>query len=368
MDPFLALSRQGLAPLARAGYFAPGPARRPRRVVLLAGHWLGDTYWASQVVPALRERLGPDAELWVATKARARALWEGLVPASRVLVLPHLVSDRLREGLSLRGLWADARRLRWLEADLLLDLTSNPYSAQVAFLARPSRAYGCDAHRLSWLYSQPSEPHPAGAHLATRPWRALAQAFGEAPPSEVLPRGLAPPLPPARETLAALGLGEEAALAVLAPGAGWASKRWPAERFAALGERLRAEGLEVLALGSAAERALLERVAGRSYPGLSLARTRLLLARARLVVANDSGLGHLAAGEGTPVLSLFNSTNPGLYRPLGPRVRVLRSGCAHEPRGAEVHCHGQAEFPCPASCWDGLDLERAWSACQELLA
>lgn len=364
----LRLAHHALKPFARPGYFAPGPAPRARRVVLLAGHWLGDTYWASQLAPALHERLGPGAELWVATKARGRDLWRGLVPDSRVLVSPHLVSDRRREPVSARGLWADARRLRWLEADLVLDLMSNPYSAQVAFLARPGRAYGCDAHRLSGLYSQPSAPHPPGAHLAARPWRALAQAFGE-PPREVAPRGLAPPLPPAGEVLAELGLREETPLAVLAPGAGWASKRWPAERYAALGERLRAEwGLEVLALGSAAERALLERVAPRSYPGLPLDQSRLLLARARLVVANDSGLAHLAAGEGAPVLSLFNSTNPALYRPLGPRVRVLRSGCAHEPRGSEAHCHGRPEFACPPSCWAGLDVERAWSACQELLA
>jgi lipopolysaccharide export system permease protein len=47
------------------------------------------------------------------------------------------------------------------------------------------------------------------------------------------------------------------------------------------------------------------------------------LARADLYVGNDSGLTHLAAAAGAPVLSLFGPSVPSRYRPWGPRSRYL---------------------------------------------
>lgn len=48
------------------------------------------------------------------------------------------------------------------------------------------------------------------------------------------------------------------------------------------------------------------------------------LARARLYIGNDSGITHLAAAVGTPVLALFGSSDPLVWRPRGPNVRVVR--------------------------------------------
>ena len=48
------------------------------------------------------------------------------------------------------------------------------------------------------------------------------------------------------------------------------------------------------------------------------------LARARLYVGNDSGISHLAAAAGTRVVALFGPTDPSVWAPRGPCVRVLR--------------------------------------------
>lgn len=48
------------------------------------------------------------------------------------------------------------------------------------------------------------------------------------------------------------------------------------------------------------------------------------LARARLYIGNDSGITHLAAAAGTPVLALFGPTDPAVWAPRGPNVRVAR--------------------------------------------
>src|SRR6185312_7546559 len=46
------------------------------------------------------------------------------------------------------------------------------------------------------------------------------------------------------------------------------------------------------------------------------------LARAALYIGNDSGITHLAAAVGTPVLALFGPTDPAVWAPRGPHVRV----------------------------------------------
>ena len=48
----------------------------------------------------------------------------------------------------------------------------------------------------------------------------------------------------------------------------------------------------------------------------------LWLAKARLYIGNDSGISHLAAAAGTPVLALFGPTDPAVWAPRGPNVRI----------------------------------------------
>jgi len=48
------------------------------------------------------------------------------------------------------------------------------------------------------------------------------------------------------------------------------------------------------------------------------------LARARLFIGNDSGITHLAAAVGTPVLALFGPTDPQVWGPRGCNVRIAR--------------------------------------------
>jgi len=363
--------RPFLERFAQRSYFGihgPFPARSPKRILLLAGHWVGDTFWAAQTLGPLQARF-PESEVWVATRSRAALLWRGQVPAERILDCPDLVSDRRREPFSWSGFRTLVGELREGQPDLVLDLMGNAYSALASFLIRPQRAYGCAPNALAALYSRPPRAQAPGAHLAERPFVALDR-LGIAVPQRPHPLPLA--LPPPEAVRRRYELPARKPIVVLAPGAGWASKRWPPERYAQLAASLEELGLLPIVLGSAAERELLEGVAGataygRALPGLSLPSSLSLLRQARLLVANDSGLGHLAAAEGTPVVSLFSPTNPGRYRPLGPRVQVLRAGCDKRPEGTKEHCHDQAAYPCPRSCWDALGVSEVLSACRREL-
>jgi ADP-heptose:LPS heptosyltransferase len=58
-----------------------------------------------------------------------------------------------------------------------------------------------------------------------------------------------------------------------------------------------------------------------------------LMRRAALVVANDTGPGHMAAAIGAPLLSVLGPTDPGEWGPWGPQVRVVRLAQPDEPDG-----------------------------------
>ncbi len=123
---------------------------------------------------------------------------------------------------------------------------------------------------------------------------------------------------------------------VIHPGAGAERKRWPLDKFTELARLLGSAGRSVrMVVGEVeAERwgeAAIKEL-GDVAKVMSL-RTYLELfdelSRAAAFVGNDSGPGHLAGIIGVPTLSLFGPTDPTLWSPLGPKVKVLR----REPLG-----------------------------------
>jgi heptosyltransferase II len=119
-------------------------------------------------------------------------------------------------------------------------------------------------------------------------------------------------------TLARFGL--SAPYVALCPGAEYGpAKRWP--YFRELAVRI---GGEVLVLGAKSDLAAAEGIAGRNLVGqTSLDDAVDLIAGAALVVSNDSGLMHVAAAVGTPLVAIFGSSSPEHTPPQSPAARVL---------------------------------------------
>ena len=111
----------------------------------------------------------------------------------------------------------------------------------------------------------------------------------------------------------------------------WETKRWPAQHFAGVADRLsEAHALPVVLIGGPAERpeslavtALMHTKAidltGQTPVGLLPG----LLRRATVLVTNDSGPMHIAAAVGTPVVALFGPTDPVRTGPYGMGHVVL---------------------------------------------
>ncbi len=132
-------------------------------------------------------------------------------------------------------------------------------------------------------------------------------------------------------TIAAAGLARGAYWA-FAPGAEYGpAKRWPVDRYAALARSLhRGDGAPVALLGSAGEAPLCEAIAAAAPDACrvlagktTLLDAMALLAAARGLASNDSGLMHVAAAFGLPQVALFGSTSPLHTPPLNANARVL---------------------------------------------
>ncbi|WP_428938215.1 glycosyltransferase family 9 protein [Fontivita pretiosa] len=132
--------------------------------------------------------------------------------------------------------------------------------------------------------------------------------------------------------------------AVIHPGAGKESNRWPAQRFLELIRALQAAGRSVRVLLGEAE---IDRWPGElvaqfeSQAEVRRARTLLDLleeiAAAAVFVGNDSGPGHLAGILGVPTVSLFGpNSDPVRWRPLGPAVSLLCAAAMEEIRVDQV--------------------------------
>ncbi|WP_312029852.1 glycosyltransferase family 9 protein [Actinomycetospora sp. TBRC 11914] len=116
---------------------------------------------------------------------------------------------------------------------------------------------------------------------------------------------------------------------VVHPGAAFGAKRWPVRRFAAVAAALAGDGHRVVVTGAHDEAALTGAVAA-ACGGLDLAgRTSLgellaLVAGARLVIAGDTGIAHVATAYGVPSVTLFGPVGPAQWGPpADPRHVVL---------------------------------------------
>jgi ADP-heptose:LPS heptosyltransferase len=146
--------------------------------------------------------------------------------------------------------------------------------------------------------------------------------------------------------------------ALLHPGTGSARKNWPAKRWGGVIGALR-KALDVslvITAGPADDAALsdllVQSAAARWRPpvvstDLDVFQLAALVEGACLYLGNDSGVTHLAAGLGTPTVAVFGPTNPDVWRPRGPYVRVLggnhKAGVDGAPLIADQACWPEVE-------------------------
>jgi ADP-heptose:LPS heptosyltransferase len=167
---------------------------------------------------------------------------------------------------------------------------------------------------------------------------------------------------------AALGL-ERGGYAVIHPGSQLPSRRWLAERFAQVADALAADGLKIVLTGTRTEADITRSVTRAMHsPALDLAGlttlggVAALVARSRLVVANDTGISHIAAALRTPSVIVSSGSDPRRWAPLD---RQLHRVLAHE-----IECRPCAHASCPVGhpCARAVSAEQVIREARDLVA
>ena len=291
-----------------------GAVESGERTLLIKPGALGDTVLALPLVRALRLAGGPvdvmgRADFWPVARQPGYA--------DRVLSL---------DGLDLSPLFAAERDLP-APSPLRQFLTG--YRRVVAFWQRDAERFAAGLRRAGVsevVGGRPLGPRPFPGDGPGHACDHLLAAVPGLPQVEPVPRFV----PSARDLAQAAKLATPPYF-VLHPGSGSPAKSW-ARGLEAIGPLSRALGLPAVVSIGPADASWAQRLDGMSLdrPPVVIrdAPIRVLgavLSRAAVYVGSDSGVTHLAAAAGAPVVAIFGPTDPRIWAPRGRRVRILRS-------------------------------------------
>lgn len=338
---------------SRRETIAPGTRNPELGTLVVQTAHLGDMVLTLPLLQRLAERDGP---VDLVTTPAAAPLAEGHPAVRSVIPFDKHGADR-----SLSGLLRLGRRLRANRYARVVLPHESLRSAALGYLSRAEERTGFTGAPGAIGYTR-RIPRPSSGHMSAR-LLALADR-SDLPPRPWLA------LSSAERAAAAAWLGTEGITepyVVLAPGSRWGTKRWP--YFAELARSLQhpmvvVGGPEDAALGAALVRAAPERC--RSAVGFADLRTAAaLIARAALVVSNDSVALHLATALDRPVVAIFGPTIPAFgFGPLGddPALELALPCRPCSP-------HGPATCPLGHHrCMRELDVARVREAVEHRLA
>lgn len=337
-----------------------------RRICVIKPSALGDVVQALPLLPVLRQRF-PSARIsWVINHELADLI-EGHPHIDELLVFRR--RGTARDYLQL------LHELRQREFDLVFDLQGLMRSGVMAAATRAPLRIGLETSREGSGLACHESISGTGRKVAAfnRYWR-VAEEFGGAgqTPQTILPINTAD-----HEWAAKQLSGLSGPVLAIHPGARWITKRWPVEKFAVVANKaMRQYGFSVVILGSKNEMPValeLQKLLQGFVPWkpvvnltgqTTLKQLSAVLSAVDIVLTNDSGPMHLAAGLDTPVLGVFTCTSSVISGPPGPK---------HELVATTVSCAASYKKQCPHSgrknlcCMDELSTERVCQALVRLI-
>jgi heptosyltransferase-1 len=296
------------------------------RVLIVKTSSMGDVVHALPAVSDMAQAI-PGIEIdWLVERGFAA------VPAQhravrRVITLQwRKWRKTLRSPETRAALKAWRQEMRRDRYDLVIDMQGLLKSAAFACFAQGPRA-GYDWHSIreplaSLFYGRKAQV-ARGLHAVERCRQLASKTLGYPMPTTMPDFGLTPN--------AEAWTPGPGAFAALIPCASRPEKLWPADGWVAVGEQLKAQGLNVAIMwGSPEEHQLAQHIAGRMGgvvpPFLTVAQVADSLAQARVAVGLDTGMSHLAAAHGRPTVGIYCDHEPGLAGLVGSGPVVSLGG------------------------------------------
>jgi heptosyltransferase-2 len=323
------------------------------RTLVISPNWIGDAVMAQPLLQLLR-RQHPERPIDVLAPPSVAPVWRAMKEVSEVLETPF------RHGpLQLRERWRYGKVLakRGYVDSYVLPNTLK-YALIPWFAGIPKRV----GYKGEMRYGLVNQMH----HDTVPPLPMVPFYAALASSSELVPR---PAMQVSRNVIEAvclrLGIATGRPLVVFAPGAEFGpAKRWPAAHFAALAQAILAQhaGAQIALLGSPKDKAACDEIMAITGPAsmfnvagaTSLSEAIALIAQASAVVANDSGLLHVASALNRPVIALYGPTDPDHAPPFSDMARSM---------SLRLECSPCRQRECPLghqNCMQKMKPESVW--------
>lgn len=339
--------------------------KKPKRVLLvMINHHLGDFVLSLPVLQKLAAYF--DAPVDAVVDSRFAGIAR-LLPSIRDVMAYEQKNRRQGKAKQALQFLSILKQLAPPRYDLVIDVGGGIQSVTLVTLTMARRRIGLQRSRRSALYTRrlPHEPHVHQSGRYTpflrligsgpqEPWRLSASPAAKAAVALQL------------ETLFGRAPGK---LAVMHPGAGYAFRMWPKERFAAVADELAERwNLDTVFIGAPGEedflRATIARMrrADRARPLITgLENILALFERAQILVSNESGPTHLAAMTDLPIVTIFGPSPEEVWRPVREERTIMLRGRVCPPDCTWGACkHGMA-------CINDLAVARVVEAAAGLL-
>lgn len=304
-----------------------------RRILIVGPAWVGDMVMA-QVLFRLLKAQDPFCQIDVVAPAWSRPLLVRMPEIRRAIDLPFEHGEfafgrRRALGLSLRE----------EQYDQAIVLPNSWKSALIPFYAKIGKRTGWRGEMRYGLLNDIRLLDKSQLPLMIERFAALAVSR-HSPLPERLPWPELRVDPASIEaSLSALSLPRnDRPILALCPGAEFGpSKRWPERHYATVARHYLQLDWRVWLFGSKNDQKICDAIVQRTGESVNLAgRTSLsqaidLLSLATQVVSNDSGLMHIAAALGRPLVVPYGSSSPRFTPPLTHEVRILRQGLDCSP-------------------------------------
>jgi heptosyltransferase-2 len=330
------------------------------KILIRATNWVGDAVMTLPALEAVRENF-PSASVTVLARPWVAPVFENHPAVNDLIIYPkhETLIKNLSETLHI------VRVIRAKRYDLAILFQNAFEAALLAFLGGVKSRLGFDSDGRGLLLTHPIKRsdeifsvHQVEYYLSVLKAAGL-KAESRNPALYIAKKDFIR----ADDLLKSNGISGNDFLLGLGPGAIFGNaKRWPAERFAKIGDRAADTwNARVIIMGSKKEQVIGASMASlmRNKPVDFCGKTSLgeamgIIGRCNLFVTNDSGLMHVAAALGVPTLAIFGSTDHVATGPRGAKTGIIKH---------DIDCSPCLKPECPTDfkCMLSIEVEEVWN-------
>lgn len=341
-------------------------------IALWMPNWIGDVILAMPALEVLRRKF-PNTRITAIVREPSDQLLSRLPSVDSVIRAPHP-----REGLMRQ--MAFAWSLRKYHFDLGVAFPNSINSAMLIFLsgAKQRMGYDTESRAVFLTHLLPITRHEKKTLYRVDYFcRLFAELKLDPPEKTFVPLELCPEDRSENEILNIIHARENDLVVTVHPGTSKPARAWHADRFGILCQKLiKTRKAKIVLLGNEKEEALLKQVRNYCTPGavysipqMNLREIALLLKNSTLFIGNDSGMMHLAAMVGTPLVGIFGPGSPATTGPYmeAARKEIITRSYPCSPCRQRFFKECKASMHRKPYCLEDISVKEVYEAVERLL-